>query len=44
MVDTAEDGEQALEKFVSRHFDVVLMDAVMPRMGGIDAFPQDAGK
>ena len=38
IVDTAEDGVQALEKFGSRHFDVVLMDAIMPRMDGIDAF------
>lgn len=38
LVDTAEDGMQALEKYSSRHFDIVLMDAVMPRMDGIHAF------
>jgi DNA-binding NtrC family response regulator len=38
IVETADDGVQALEKFVNRHFDVVLMDAVMPRMDGINTF------
>jgi CheY-like chemotaxis protein len=37
IVDTAEDGEQALFKYAQHHFDVVLMDAIMPRMGGIEA-------
>jgi two-component system, NtrC family, response regulator HydG len=37
LVDTAEDGVQALDKFREHHFDVVLMDAIMPRMNGIDA-------
>ncbi len=36
IVDTAEDGEQALEKFKARAFDVVLMDVIMPRMNGIE--------
>jgi CheY-like chemotaxis protein len=36
-VDTAEDGVQALEKFKSHPFDVVLMDCVMPRMSGLEA-------
>jgi CheY-like chemotaxis protein len=37
IVDTAEDGAQALEKFTAHHFDVVLMDAIMPRMNGFEA-------
>jgi two-component system, NtrC family, response regulator HydG len=37
IVDTAEDGEQALHKYSSHRFDVVLMDAIMPHMGGIEA-------
>jgi|WetSurMetagenome_2_1015567.scaffolds.fasta_scaffold449461_1 two-component system, NtrC family, response regulator HydG len=37
IVDTAEDGIQAMEKFKARQFDVVLMDVIMPRMNGIDA-------
>lgn len=37
LVETAEDGLQAMEKFTSRHFDVVLMDVIMPKMNGIDA-------
>jgi two-component system, NtrC family, response regulator HydG len=36
IVDTAEDGLQALDKFKARAFDVVLMDVIMPRMNGID--------
>lgn len=37
IVDTAEDGIQALDRFKARQFDVILMDAVMPRMNGIEA-------
>jgi two-component system, NtrC family, response regulator HydG len=36
-VDTAEDGVQALEKYQSRRFDVVLMDCLMPNMNGFEA-------
>jgi DNA-binding NtrC family response regulator len=36
LVDTAEDGIEAMEKFNSRHFDLVLMDAIMPRRNGIE--------
>jgi DNA-binding NtrC family response regulator len=36
LVDTAEDGVQAMDKFISRHFDLVLMDAIMPRRNGIE--------
>jgi two-component system, NtrC family, response regulator HydG len=37
IVDTAEDGLLAIEKFKNNHFDLVLMDVVMPNMNGIDA-------
>jgi len=37
IVDTAEDGLLALDKFQNDHFDVILMDAIMPRMDGIEA-------
>jgi two-component system, NtrC family, response regulator HydG len=36
IVDTAEDGLQALDKFGKRPFDVVLMDVIMPGLTGID--------
>jgi PAS domain S-box-containing protein len=36
-VDLANDGLEALEAVQSRHYDVVLMDAQMPRMDGIEA-------
>ncbi len=35
-VETAEDGVDAMEKFTSRHYDLVLMDAIMPRRNGIE--------
>jgi DNA-binding NtrC family response regulator len=38
IVDTAEDGIQAVAKFSTHHFDVVLMDVIMPNMDGINAF------
>jgi CheY-like chemotaxis protein len=37
IVDTAEDGFNAVEKFKKNHFDLVLMDVVMPIMDGMDA-------
>jgi len=37
-VDTAENGLSAVDKFKSRHFDVTLMDIVMPEMNGVEAF------
>jgi len=37
-VDTAEDGAQAVDKFKLHHFDVTLMDIVMPEMNGVEAF------
>lgn len=35
-VDTAEDGEAALNKIRSNHYDIVLMDLKMPKMSGKD--------
>ena len=37
-VDTAEDGVSAVDKFKRRPFDVILMDLIMPRMNGVEAF------
>ncbi len=39
-VDTAEDGVSAVDKFKAQHFDVALMDIIMPRMNGVEAFKQ----
>ncbi len=36
----AEDGEQAVKVYRSAHPDAVLMDMVMPKLGGIDALAQ----
>jgi serine phosphatase RsbU (regulator of sigma subunit) len=44
--DTAEDGEQALEKMHSESFDLVLLDIEMPRLDGFQtlaALKQDTG-
>lgn len=35
-VDIAADGEEALQRLQSRHYDVVLLDIVLPKMSGID--------
>jgi PAS domain S-box-containing protein len=37
-VETADDGEEALEKLRERRFDVVLSDVVMPRMDGYELY------
>ncbi len=34
---TAGDGVEAIEKVLSEHPDLILMDVVMPRMNGLDA-------
>jgi CheY-like chemotaxis protein len=36
VVTLAEDGEDALEKFLPNHFDLVITDIVMPRREGIE--------
>jgi signal transduction histidine kinase/DNA-binding response OmpR family regulator len=36
-IEMAEDGQQALEKYITGRFDVVLMDIQMPVMGGFEA-------
>ncbi|HJT22801.1 MAG TPA: response regulator transcription factor [Nitrospira sp.] len=35
-VDTAETGEQALTAFANRHPDIVILDLLMPGIGGVD--------
>lgn len=37
-VDTAEDGLSAVDKFRRQPFDVILMDIIMPRLNGVEAF------
>jgi CheY-like chemotaxis protein len=37
VVETAEDGLLAIEKYKKNRFDLVLMDAIMPNMNGVDA-------
>ena len=37
-VSTAADGSAAVDKFREQHFDVTLMDIVMPEMNGVEAF------
>ena len=36
-VETAEDGDIAVEKCRKRHFDIIFMDMRMPHMNGLDA-------
>jgi CheY-like chemotaxis protein len=35
-VDLAADGEEALVKLRARHYDIILLDIVLPKMSGID--------
>jgi DNA-binding NtrC family response regulator len=37
-VETAENGASAVDKFNEHNFDVTLMDIVMPKMNGVEAF------
>jgi DNA-binding NtrC family response regulator len=37
-VETAANGASAVDKFKEHHFDVTLMDIVMPEMNGVEAF------
>ena len=37
-IDTAEDGAGCLEKCARNHYDLILMDHLMPNMDGIEAF------
>ena len=37
-VDTADNGASAVDKFKEHNFDVTLMDIVMPKMNGVEAF------
>ena len=42
-VETAENGASAVDKFKEHHYDVTLMDIVMPEMNGVDAFREIRG-
>ena len=42
-VETAENGASAVDKFKEHHYDVTLMDIVMPKMNGVDAFREIKG-
>jgi CheY-like chemotaxis protein len=35
-VDLAADGEEALVQLSARHYDIILLDIVLPKMSGID--------
>ena len=35
-VDTAKDGEEALQKALTNHYDLILLDVMMPKMNGFD--------
>jgi CheY-like chemotaxis protein len=35
-VDIAADGEEALVQISARHYDIILLDIVLPKMSGID--------
>jgi len=37
IIDTAENGKTAIDKFKKNHYDVILMDIEMPEMNGIEA-------
>ena len=37
VVDEARDGEEAVELFSRKNYDIVLMDIIMPLMDGVDA-------
>ena len=36
-VDEAEDGDEAIEKALSKDYDVIVMDIMMPKINGLDA-------
>jgi DNA-binding response OmpR family regulator len=36
VVDTAKDGGEAIQKIATQHYDVVLLDLMMPRVDGYD--------
>jgi len=39
-VDTASDGQEAIEKIKQNHYDIVLLDVKMPRMGGLEVLKE----
>ena len=43
-VTTAEDGQQAVDRFLEQRFDIILMDLEMPKVSGIEAARQIRAK
>lgn len=39
-VETATDGDEALEKIKNNNYDIVLLDVKMPKMGGMDVLKE----
>ena len=39
-VDTAEDGEIALEMMQKKHYDIILLDVMMPKMDGLEVLKE----
>lgn len=39
-VDTASDGVEAIEKIKQNHYDIVLLDVKMPKMGGLEVLKE----
>lgn len=37
MIDFAANGQEAVDKFIANHYDLILMDILMPVMDGLDA-------
>ena len=37
--DSAEDGDEAIDKLISGEFDLVLLDSIMPGIGGMEVLP-----
>ena len=35
-VDTAKDGSEGLQKALNNHYDIILLDVMMPKMNGFD--------
>lgn len=43
-VDTASNGEEAVDKFQNNNYDLILLDLVMPKMGGLEVLRKIKGR